>query len=226
VALTMFTIDLEWAVASKYVLRSAKHGPSDSAICPAADAVITRYRPLEQYPALYAEFAKLDGSKRRCLAFAHKYGLLHTNLMLPDGRGGDPRVLETLRIWKGNVKSVADLIERCELSRSQPRQAFRQFGNRDVKLWGLELYVTNKSPNSPASIDMRASDLLAAIELQAITSIMQGHKSVQCIECSSWFEIGAGARRSQSKFCSVRCKDTYHNRLKAASKARKRSKEK
>jgi hypothetical protein len=211
----MFTIDLEWAVASKYVLRSVRHGPSDSAICPAAGAVITRYRPLEQYPALYAEFAKLDGSKRCCLEFAHKYGLLFTDLTRPLGLGNDPRVFESLRTWKGYIKSVAGLIERCELSRSQPRQAFRHFGNRDVQVFGLELYVTNKSPNSPASIDMRATNLFAAIELQAVTSIMQGRVSVQCIECSRWFEIGAGARRSQSKFCSVRCKDTYHNRLKA-----------
>src|SRR5262249_22577820 len=193
-------------------------------ICPAADAVITRYRPLEQYPALYAEFAKLDGSKQRCLAFAHKYGLLYTDLTRP--AENDPRVFENLRIWKSEIKGIRGLIERCGLSRSQPAQAFRLFGDQDRRLFDLELYLANKSPNSPASIDMRASHLLAAITLQAITSIIGGRVSVQCIECSSWFEIGAGARRSQSKFCSTRCKDTYHNRLKAASKTPKRSMEK
>jgi hypothetical protein len=36
-----------------------------------------------------------------------------------------------------------------------------------------------------------------------------------CFECSRPFEIGRGARRLHSKFCSTRCKDNYHNRLKA-----------
>ena len=210
----MFAIDLEWAVASKYLLRPAENEPG-FAICPADDAVITRYRPLDQYPALYAEFAKLDGSKQRCLGFAHKYGLLHTDLTRRVDLGNNPGVLETLRHWKGQIKIIKGFIQRCELSRAQPTQAFRRFANRDTLLFGVDLYLANKSPNSQASVDVRVSSLFAAIELQTITSIIQGRVSVQCIECSGWFEIGAGARRSQSKFCSTRCKDNYHNRLKA-----------
>jgi hypothetical protein len=214
----MFEIDLEWSVASQYVLQPVRQGPTrDLAIYPAKGAKIARYRPLEQYPALYAEFAKLDGSKQTCLQFAHKYGLLFADLMRPLGLGNDPGVFETLKNWKGSIKNVSEIIQRCELSRTNPAEAFRQFGKQDKSLFGVDLYLSIKSPNSPATLDVRGVRfLVAAIELQAIQSILNARKSVQCIECTTWFEIGGGARRSQSKFCSTRCKDNWHNRLKKA----------
>jgi hypothetical protein len=206
----MFEIDLQWPVASRYVLRPAPR--RDVAIHPAEDATFTLCRPIDQTPALYAEFAKLDGSEGACLQFAHKHGLLHADLRYP---GHDPGVLETLRNWRGHIEVVRDLIERCELSRANPAEAFRRFGKQDKWLFGVQLYLSLKSRNSPATLDVRTESLAAAIELQAIAAILEGRKSAQCIECSTWFEIGHGARRSQSKFCSTRCKDTYHNRLKA-----------
>ena len=212
----MFEIDLEWSVASQYVLRSVGRGPTrDLAIYPAKGAKIVRYRPVEQYPTLYAEFAELDGSKQTCLQFAHKYGLLFADLTRPLGLGNNPGVFETLRNWKDSIEDVRDIIRRCELSRANPPEAFRQFGKRDKSLFGVDLYLSIKGPHSPATLDIRGTVLRSAIELQAIASILGGRRSVKCIECSTWFEIGGGARRSQSKFCSTRCKDSYHNRLKA-----------
>jgi hypothetical protein len=212
----MFEIELEWSVASQYeFLPVGRAQTRYQAIYPAKNAKIRRYRPVDQYPALYAEFAKLDGSENSCLQFAHKYGLLFTDLTRPLGLGNDPGVFETLRHWRGYIKEVGEIIRRCELSRTNPAGAFRQFGKQDKSLFGVELYLSIKGPKSPATLDVRGTSLLGALELQAIASILGGRRSVQCIECSTWFEIGHGARRAQSKFCSTHCKDTYHNRLKA-----------
>jgi hypothetical protein len=212
----MFEIDLQWVVASRYVLRPVSRSPThDKAIYAAEDATFTLRRPIDQNPALYAEFAKLDGSEKSCLEFAHKYGLLSTDLARRIAPGNDPGVFETLRNWQGYIKEIGDIIRRCELSRSNPAGAFREFGKEDKLLLGVQLYLSIKGPKSPATLDVRGTSLIAAIELQAIASILSGRRSVQCIECSTWFEIGHGARRSQSKFCSIGCKDTYHNRLKA-----------
>jgi hypothetical protein len=203
----MFEIDLEWSFASQYVLRPVGRGPTrDLAIYPAEGAEITRYRPLEKYPALYAEFAKLDGRKRSCLQFAERYGLLF----------GDAGDVETLRTWNGLIRRINKTIHLCELSRSNPAEAFRQFGKQDIELqFDGRIFLSIKSSHSPATLDVRAVTLISAIEMQAVASILADRRSVQCIECSRWFEIGGGARRSQSKFCSVRCKDSYHNRRKA-----------
>jgi endogenous inhibitor of DNA gyrase (YacG/DUF329 family) len=212
----MFEIGLEWSIASQYVLRSVGRGSTrDLAIYPAEGAKVARYRPLEQYPALYAVFTKLDGSKESCLQFAHKYGLLFADLTRPLGLGNDPGVLETLRNWKGYIKEVGEIIRRCELSRANPAEAFRRFGKKDKLLFGAEFHLSIKSSNSPATLDVRGTNLVGALELQAIQSILEGRTSFQCIECTRPFEVGAGARRSHSKFCSTRCKDSYHNRLKA-----------
>jgi hypothetical protein len=208
----MFEIDLEWPVASRYVFRRVRWPKQDVAIFPAEDATIVRRRPLEQNPSLYAEFARLDGSKKSCLEFAGRYGLILADLTYP---GQDPGGLETLTMWRDHIQLVKDIIWRCELSRADPAEAFRQFGKKDEQVGGVELYLSNKSPKSPVSLDVRALSLIHAIELQAVQSILGGRRSISCIECSTWFEIGAGARRSLSKFCSTRCKDSYHNRLKA-----------
>jgi hypothetical protein len=219
----MFEIDLEWPAASRHVLRPAPLPKGDFAILPAKDATIIHRRPLEQNPSLYAEFAKLNGSKQSCLQFADKYGLLRVDPTF----GGKVEMpgpllelktadaLETLSLWRRDVRDVKDIIRRCELSRENPAEAFRQFKKKDTFVGSVSLYLSIKSSKSPANLDVRAKNLIEAIQLQAVQSILGGRQSTQCIECSTWFEIGAGARRSQSKFCSVRCKDTYHNRLKA-----------
>ena len=83
-------------------------------------------------------------------------------------------------------------MKRCEIGRSRPAEAFRQFGKKDqLLLGGLRAYLSIKSPKSPPSLDVRCEYLLAAMELQAVLSILGGHKTVQCIECPRWFEVGS-----------------------------------
>jgi hypothetical protein len=210
----MFEIELEWPLASEYVTRPARASElkNDVAIYVAENAKITLRRPLDQNPTLYLELGNLDGSEQACLKFARKYGTLNADPRYP---AVDPGYVETLAVWKGQIERLNGIIRRCELSRDNPREAFRRFGKEDKGLHGVELYLSIKGANSPATIDVRCSSLFGALELQAIQSILQGRRSLQCIECPRWFEIGTGARRSQSKFCSKRCKDNFHNRLKA-----------
>jgi hypothetical protein len=208
----MLEINLDWPVASQYVVRKSRSRKGERAIYVAENATIALTRPLDENESLYAEFADLDGSEKACLKFAHKYGTVLTDLRYAPS---DPGQQECLGDWRGFIENIRDVIQRCELSRDNPREAFRQFGKKDKWLFGAELSLSIKSSNSPATLEMCAGNLLGGMQLQAIQSILQGRKSVQCIECTGPFLIGGGARRSQSKFCSTRCKDSYHNRLKA-----------
>ena len=210
----MLEINLEWPVASHYVVERVPP-KSESAIRYAENAIITLRRPLEENPSLFTEFASLNGSQKACLDFAHKYGTLFHPRSFGTSAVESP-VQESFKNWRYYIKNMSDIILRCELSRSNPAEAFRQFGKRDKRLFGVDLFLSIKKSNSPATLEMHAGTLLAGMQLQAIQAILlDGRKSVQCIECSRPFLIGAGARRSQSKFCSARCKDSYHNRLKA-----------
>ena len=212
----MFEIDLEWPVASQYVVRSAKSPKGDHAIYVAKNATSTLRRPLDENPSLYAEFANLDGSESSCLKFVHKYGMLVVDPRYP---AADAGIIESLSQWKGYIRYIREIIEFCKIGRARPAAAYRQFGKQEKLLYGgLSAYLSIVGPKSPPVLTVRCTYLIAAIELQAIQSILGGRWSVQCIECSGWFEIGAGARRSQSKFCSTRCKDSYHNNLKAEAK--------
>ena len=221
---TELGIDLRWPVASRYVLRPAVGdyiSKGELAIFPAENSVVDWRRPLEDTPGLYAEFAALDGSEKSCLDFAHKHGVLIVSEYTPENM--DAFNIETVGKWREGIKYIKEVIAFCEYCSSKPAEAFRQFKNKELSLHGPgEFSLSMKSSRSPLSLDVRFNSLLAAMEFEAAKSIISGRKSTQCIECSKWFEVGSGGRRSQAKFCSPRCKDSYHNRLKAS----KRDKEK
>lgn len=171
----MFEIDLEWAVASEYILRPVGRGSTrDVAIYPAEGSRIVRYRPLEQHPALYAEFAKLEGSEKTCLEFAHRYGLLHTNLTRPLDLGNDPGAFETLRIWKGHIADARDIIHRCELSRTNPSEAFQRFVKRDKSLFGFELYLSIRVLIRPPHSTCAASLSPALLSFKLFSQFLAG----------------------------------------------------
>ena len=211
---TWFEIDLEWPVASRYVVRAVKKPHRDRAIFVAEAATFAPRRPFDDNPNLFAEFADLDGSEQACLQFAHRYGTL---IVGPESL--DPSYLESLTVWRHYIQYIRDIINYCKVGRARPAEAFRQFGRRDISLYGkLDAYLSTVSPKAPPTLNFRCESFLGALELQAIQSILGGRDVAKCIQCSKPFEIGAGARRSQSKFCSTRCKDNYHNRLKAEAK--------
>jgi len=212
----MFEIDLDWPVASHYVTRAAEKPPGDRAIFVAEAATLTVRRPFDDNPNLFAEFADLDGSEQSCLQFAHKYGTL---IVDPRRDVLDAGILESLSQWRGYIRYIQDIINCCKIGRARPAEAFRQFGKQDFSLYGrLNAYLSIVSPKAPPTLSFRCEYFFGALELQAIRSILGGRDVAKCIECSRPFEIGPGARRSQAKFCTTRCKDTYFNRLKAEAK--------
>jgi hypothetical protein len=208
----MFAIDLDWQVASRYELREVvrSEGETEIAICPAQGATVTLQRPIEQSLGLYIELAGLDGSEQSCLEFAHKYGLLINS----DAQG--------LSHWMMCVEDLRHTISICQLGSSNPRQAWKQFGNQEHDLAiSFTPVIAMQGPLAPPLFLLRYTSLFDAIEFQAVQSILGGRMPMQCLECSTWFEIGGGGRRrSQAKFCSRRCKDRFHNRLKSFERER------
>jgi hypothetical protein len=202
----MFEIDLNWPIASGYLVRPSAAIPGEASLCPEDGATITWHRPLEANPLLYREFAHLDGSEQSCLGFAQKNGLLFHR----SARRGD-----LLSLWRQYIEHLKHVIKFCELGSTNPRQAVRQFGQGKIGLLA-KFYpaLSLQGPRAPPVLLMRCDSLLGAIQMQAVQSILGGRKSVQCMECSIWFEIGPGARRSLAKFCSNQCKDRFHNRQK------------
>jgi hypothetical protein len=204
----MFELVLDWPVAGDYVVRpTAAYGVEGEPGIYPADGGTVRH-PLEGNPTLYREFACLD-SEQAYLDFARKNGLLFT---IPGGATGH----EALSIWRTEIERVRRLIEFCEIGAADPRQALRKFAPQEVPLvYGqLDPVLSLQGPLAPPVLSLRCDSLLCAIELQAILAILRGRKSHQCVECSNWFEIGSGARRSIAKFCSDQCKNRFHNRRK------------
>jgi hypothetical protein len=202
----MFKVELDWPVASGYVVRPSAILRGQPALFAEDGAAITWQRPLEANPQLYLQFARLDGSEQSCLGFARTNGLLFHR----SRRTGDP-----LKLWREYIEHLKHIIEFCKLGTANPRQALRQFGRQKLGLLAkFSPILSLQGPLAPPTLSMRCDSLLGGIQVQAVQSILGGRKLVQCVECSTWFEVGPGARRSLAKFCSPRCKDTFHNRRK------------
>ena len=55
--------------------------------------------------------------------------------------------------------------------------------------------------------------LLAAMWLQCARALTENPTFKACEHCGKWFELAPGARRKNSKYCSVRCKVAAHRAL-------------
>ena len=179
-ALPLLQIDLEWPVASRYVVRDIEldgdHPASHrAAIRIAQDATIALRRPLEENASLFAEFANLDGSQNACLNFAHQYGTLFPPWDAKTRFTSNRPDLESFVNWRSEIKKIRDIVKRCELTRSNPAEAFRQFGKKDKWLVGVELVLSITNPHSPATLETRVQTLIAGMQLQAVQSTPTRH---------------------------------------------------
>jgi hypothetical protein len=225
-----FDIDFEWPVARQYEIG---HGPTSTskivrAIYP-TQGPVTLCRPLDDKPALYAEFLDLDASEPSILQFANKYGLLEHNIAKEPAWMGSGSIFpsivpysdpgwkwsEPISAWSDGIRRLKRLQEFLKEARSHPREVFRR-RERFHLIAPLAVALEMKNPKDLPVIDLRPSGtLLDALELQCLQAFFAGRTSYQCAECSRWMEIGPGARRSHAKFCSRTCKDRARNREKA-----------
>jgi hypothetical protein len=158
------------------------------------DKGLIAYRPLDEFPSLYCDFANVN-SVDTALSFVRQYGLL-TN---PSSEIGAAE----------SAPAVVDQASRVSLL----LEDFSRLGTVEMS----DLPVLNSGMNLARSvavqlvpggggleIKMVPVNLWAAIWMQAFMAVAEPGRVVRrCGYCSNWFQAGVGTkRRADSKFCS------------------------
>ena len=160
-------------------------------------------RPFEFHRALYADFAKLDGSAQACIYFANKFGLLWAPQPNAKVDGDD------LYSWQHCIASM----------------------DTAIRLWGTDPHALKdrltigplrgslmpSPPDGRLVFRLRPSSLHHGMQLQFVQAISSGLRIKECEFCGIWFEAGGDERRSDAQFCSKDHKIKFHNLEKRAS---------
>lgn len=156
------------------------------------------YRPLEDYPAMYREFADVELSPDGVRSFANKYGS-------PEGDriGYQGNHLEFIFIQIQKMRAAVEQCERGDMDAlitswpiADAQLVFDRIPGRDTP----NLYVQPKT-------------LKDAMWFQ-FAQMVSGHMKIRkCAQCPAWFAFGTGTgRRKSAVYCSDRCRKAAHEK--------------
>jgi hypothetical protein len=122
----------EWKQQRKTELRLVGRGGRDSRIM--------RYAPMEEFPGLFLEFAKLKPTQESVCQFANRYGLLFEYSDIEDVVVQRGRMLlgSTLPEWNdeiGRINAIVNLWEAVEGRKIEELQKVIKWNDNGVKYW-------------------------------------------------------------------------------------------
>jgi hypothetical protein len=165
--------------------------------------------PLGIPSKLFLRFANLKLGKLEvpieCLTFAKHFGLLQTP--------ASPGAAEQLEGWVREIRKMKGLISAFGLT-SERKGGILRSARLNFKAPSIEVSLESREPGKRPDLIMRPSNLRDLMLLQMAQTVATDGSIDACQECGNFFEIGVGgARRSIAKFCSERCKNHHHYKL-------------
>ena len=182
----------------------------DAYLMPNSDKIVS-YRPLEQHPALFMEFAHTEQTPEGVKAFADKYGLLSERREMGD---------EPLYEWYKEIRRMRGGIEFWDQNRKRGDlvplvEAFNR--RRRIR---VEVVLKKSGDPSRASLHITPDYLLSAMWLQFAQSVSTNAHLRCCAWCPTWFVFGTGTgRRKSAHYCSDKCRKAAHRHQKEAEKS-------
>jgi hypothetical protein len=203
--MAVIEIDFEWTRGRVFALKAAArptaprtlaHGSPPGALIVQTDAAVDSFQPLSINPTLYLQLAQLDSSPASSLAFARNWGFL----LKRAGKG----VREDADTWADYIASIKASVAAAEKGEFDSLRAA-------VKVANVEAILRPSGDQMLPRIALRPKTLMDAIWLQFAQSLSGGKSLRTCRQCSTWFEVGAGGRRTIAEFCSPTCRQSFHN---------------
>ncbi len=182
-----------------------------------------RYRPSDQYPGLFREFADAQPTPAGAIQFANKYGLLgfDDRLFLAPGsfiNAEEPMwtaMLQSLPYWRAATDHFREVVELWEAGQAK--------GNLDPLIDRLnlsspatpKLWLEKTNDAGRPTMFLQPATLWDGMWLQFYQAITGNVQLRRCAECPTWFPYGSGTgRRKSGHYCSDRCRKTAHRRRK------------
>lgn len=162
------------------------------------------YRPLDQYPALFMEFADTDPSNEALVRFADEYGEIHWT----HGRG------EPIQAWYDAHQMLKHLVGLWE-RRDEPGHAnalLSEIQNPHYRgLAQVQMTLYRPRGSDALALHVAPKDLLHGMLLQFLQAVSSNTLLRCCAWCPKWFVYGTGTgRRKSAHYCSDRCRKAAH----------------
>lgn len=175
------------------------------------------YRPLEDYPAMFREFADVELTPEGVVSFANKYGapigdLDWTYEGLP--MTATPQVNIGEIYWGNHLESIYDYIQ-------DMRHAVEQFERGDINHMNMSgssiaravlkfhKYQGRDTPN----LFIQPDSLKDAMWFQFARFVSDGMQIRNCAQCPTWFAFGSGTgRRKSALYCSDKCRKAAYEK--------------
>jgi hypothetical protein len=155
----------------------------------------THYRPMEDHPGLWRQFAETCIDIAGVTSFATKYGLLHETRSPLDG-------FLNAAAWVRHIAARLD-----EGDREEAAKLFSEYGSPRF----IASIVRNGRSNN-LEFKLHPITLHSALLLQTGDAITGNRKWRRCKNCDVWFPLGAGAHTERRQFCKTACRVAWGRR--------------
>lgn len=157
-------------------------------------------RPLFADPELCLKFASIERTPAACLHFCAHWGFLEKR----PAAGAS----EALDFWYGEIEKMSASIQNAKAGPlAIPAEGF-VIARGEI--------VLRRGPDG-LMVSTRPATLLGALWLQLGQHLAGGASLMSCERCAGWFAAGRpGGRRRIARFCSIACKNAWHNARRSA----------
>lgn len=179
-------------------------------------------RPLEAHPNLFAHFCQMPAKPESYLIFAAQHGFLHGGQS-----GGSTHDAERISVWMDEQSKMRPAFDAWMRFQEAPKhlatQRLRAFldafensfiGNR-MLFWSL---IPHPSATRPA-LRIRTHTFSTGLWLQFGLAASEERNLHACDWCGQWFTRGGRGGKAIARFCSNKCRDSFHNAAKKRAKS-------
>ena len=182
------------------------------------------YRPMEEHPSMFREFADLEPTPEAVVSFANKYGAPIGDFGHYKYTEGFPQTAEPLvtreEIYRGNylehiygyIQDMQKAVERYESGDLDGLITPSSLASADLKFDRVE---GRETPN----LFIQPRTLKDAMWFQFARTVAGGIQIRKCSQCPAWFPFGTGTgRRKSALYCSDRCRKAAHEKRRRSRK--------
>jgi len=163
------------------------------------------YRPLEEHPALWRQFAQECVTRDGIIPFANRFGIISE-------MGGHRRAAVDSTITMAEVlAAIAKYYDK---------------GDRPV---AAEIFNERAHPHLTAKLIQTKKGIFAlkptplslssAMLIQIAEALSGDYDFRKCLNCPEWMRLGVGSHSSRRLFCSDRCRVAYYRKTKRGAAA-------
>jgi hypothetical protein len=162
-------------------------------------------------PDLFVEFANIDYSEDRLVAFFDKHGPLHHS---------GPMLVWPCLAQAAQFQKVLSQFEKDKKARSKRwLSSFERFRPRLPFDDGGDLKVVPTIDSGDVQVWLEPPDLLSATWLQFLLKAADEMTLIHCHSCSNFIAAAGSLARTDKRFCSAACKQRDYRRREVERKA-------